>query len=44
VGKLRGKEVLFEEYDIPGLKAVTGIVAIGGVKGAFLLRNLRGIG
>jgi catechol 2,3-dioxygenase-like lactoylglutathione lyase family enzyme len=35
VGKLRGKGVTFEEYDLPGLKTVNGIVDIDGMKGAF---------
>ena len=35
VGELRGRGVVFEEYDLPGLKTVDGIATMGGVKGAW---------
>jgi catechol 2,3-dioxygenase-like lactoylglutathione lyase family enzyme len=36
VRELRGRGVTFEEYDLPGLKTVDGIVDLGdGLKGAF---------
>ena len=35
VKELRGRGVVFEEYDMPGLKTVDGIAEIQGVKGAW---------
>ena len=35
VAALRGKGVMFEEYDLPGLKTVNGIAELGGMKGAW---------
>jgi catechol 2,3-dioxygenase-like lactoylglutathione lyase family enzyme len=35
VKELRDRGVLFEEYDMPGLKTVEGIAEIQGVKGAW---------
>ena len=35
VEELRGRGVVFEEYDMPGLKTVNGIAEIEGVKGAW---------
>ncbi|HEY7281164.1 MAG TPA: VOC family protein [Actinomycetota bacterium] len=35
VEELRGKGVVFEEYDQPGLKTENGIAEVGGVKGAW---------
>jgi catechol 2,3-dioxygenase-like lactoylglutathione lyase family enzyme len=35
VGELRGRGVVFEEYDMPGLKTVNGIAEIEGEKGAW---------
>jgi catechol 2,3-dioxygenase-like lactoylglutathione lyase family enzyme len=35
VGELRDRGVVFEEYDMPGLKTVDGIAEIEGVKGAW---------
>src|SRR5438105_13678314 len=35
VGELRAKGVVFEEYDLPGLKTVHGIAEIQGVRGAW---------
>ena len=35
VRELRGKGVVFEEYDLPGLKTVDGIAEAYGMKGAF---------
>ena len=35
VGELRERGVVFEEYDMPGLKTVDGIAEIEGVKGAW---------
>jgi len=35
VAELRDRGVVFEEYDIPGLKTVNGIAEIEGVKGAW---------
>jgi catechol 2,3-dioxygenase-like lactoylglutathione lyase family enzyme len=35
VRELRGKGVVFEEYDLPGLKTVDGIADIQGVRGAW---------
>ena len=35
VRELRGKGIVFEEYDMPGLKTVDGIVEVAGIKGAF---------
>ncbi len=35
VRELRERGVTFEEYDLPGLKTVNGIVDMGGNKGAF---------
>ncbi len=34
-GELRERGVVFEEYDMPGLKTVNGIAEIEGVKGAW---------
>jgi len=35
VKELRDRGVVFEEYDMPGLKTVDGIAEIQGVKGAW---------
>jgi catechol 2,3-dioxygenase-like lactoylglutathione lyase family enzyme len=35
VGELRQRGVVFEEYDMPGLKTVNGIAEIEGAKGAW---------
>lgn len=35
VEELRARGVVFEEYDMPGLKTVNGIAETGGVKGAW---------
>jgi catechol 2,3-dioxygenase-like lactoylglutathione lyase family enzyme len=35
VEELRGRGVVFEDYDMPGLKTVNGIAEIQGVKGAW---------
>jgi predicted enzyme related to lactoylglutathione lyase len=35
VKDLRSKGVVFEEYDMPGLKTVDGIASLGGLKGAW---------
>ena len=35
VRELRSKGIVFEEYDLPGLKTVDGIAVIAGIKGAF---------
>jgi hypothetical protein len=35
VKELRDRGVVFEEYDMPGLKTVNGIAEIQGVKGAW---------
>ena len=35
VKELRGRGIVFEEYDMPGLKTVDGIAEIQGVKGAW---------
>jgi len=35
VAELRGRGVVFEEYDMPGLKTVNGIVEMDGGKGAW---------
>jgi catechol 2,3-dioxygenase-like lactoylglutathione lyase family enzyme len=35
VKELRSRGVVFEEYDVPGLKTVEGIAEIGGEKGAW---------
>ncbi len=35
VKELRDKGVVFEEYDLPGLKTVNGIATLDGVKGAW---------
>lgn len=35
VEDLRGRGVVFEEYDMPGLKTVNGIAEIQGIKGAW---------
>ena len=35
VEELRGRGVVFEDYDLPGLKTVNGIAEIEGVKGAW---------
>lgn len=35
VKELRGRGVVFEEYDLPGLKTVEGIAEIQGVRGAW---------
>ena len=35
VEELRGRGVVFEDYDMPGLKTVNGIAEIEGVKGAW---------
>jgi len=32
---LRSKGVVFEEYDMPGLKTVHGVASIGNIKGAW---------
>lgn len=32
---LRKRGVVFEEYDMPGLKTINGVAEIGGVKGAW---------
>lgn len=35
VEELRGRGVVFEEYDMPGLKTVNGIAEIQGIRGAW---------
>ena len=35
VKELRGRGIVFEDYDFPGLKTVDGIAEIQGVKGAW---------
>ena len=35
VEELRGRGVVFEEYDLPGLKTVNGIAEIAGERGAW---------
>lgn len=35
VAELRDRGVVFEEYDMPGLKTANGIAELGGVKGAW---------
>ena len=35
VGELRERGVVFEDYDMPGLKTVDGIAEIEGIKGAW---------
>src|SRR6476620_1146403 len=35
VGELRERGVVFEEYDMPGLKTVDGIAEFEGIKGAW---------
>jgi predicted enzyme related to lactoylglutathione lyase len=35
VTELRGKGVVFEEYDMPGMKTVNGIATAGGAKAAW---------
>jgi predicted enzyme related to lactoylglutathione lyase len=35
VSELRGKGVVFEEYDYPGLKTMNGIATAGGAKSAW---------
>ena len=35
VKELRGRGVVFEEYDLPGIKTVDGIAEIEGLKGAW---------
>jgi catechol 2,3-dioxygenase-like lactoylglutathione lyase family enzyme len=35
VGELRERGVVFEEYDLPGLKTVNGIAEVEGLKGAW---------
>lgn len=35
VKELKDKGVVFEEYDVPGLKTVGGIVTMGDIKGAW---------
>jgi hypothetical protein len=35
VAELRGRGVVFEEYDLPGFKTVDGIAEIAGEKGAW---------
>jgi predicted enzyme related to lactoylglutathione lyase len=35
VEELRGRGVVFEEYDLPGFKTVNGIAEIAGAKGAW---------
>jgi catechol 2,3-dioxygenase-like lactoylglutathione lyase family enzyme len=35
VGELKGRGVVFEEYDFPGLKTVNGIATIGDTKAAW---------
>jgi catechol 2,3-dioxygenase-like lactoylglutathione lyase family enzyme len=35
VAELRGRGVVFEEYDLPGFKTVNGIAEIAGEKGAW---------
>jgi hypothetical protein len=35
VAALRGRGVTFEEYDLPGLKTVDGVAAVGPIKGAW---------
>lgn len=35
VKALRGKGVVFEEYNLPGLKTVNGVATMDGVKGAW---------
>ncbi|MEO6200165.1 MAG: VOC family protein [Cryobacterium sp.] len=37
VAELRGKGVVFEEYDFPGMKTEKGIAVLDGVKGAWFL-------
>jgi len=37
VAELRGKGVVFEEYDFPGLKTENGIAVTEGIKGAWFL-------
>jgi catechol 2,3-dioxygenase-like lactoylglutathione lyase family enzyme len=35
VEELRGRGVVFEEYDMPGLKTVNGIAEVQGIRGAW---------
>ena len=35
VGELRDRGVVFEDYDLPGLKTVNGIAELEGIKGAW---------
>ena len=35
VAELKARGVMFEEYDLPGLKSVNGIVTAGGAKAAW---------
>lgn len=35
VAALRGRGVTFEEYDLPGLRTVDGVAAVGPIKGAW---------
>jgi predicted enzyme related to lactoylglutathione lyase len=35
VEELRGRGVVFEEYDMPGFKTVNGIAEVAGLKGAW---------
>ena len=37
VAELRGRGVVFEEYDLPGLKTENGIAVAEGIKGAWFL-------
>lgn len=35
VGELKGRGVVFEEYDMPGMKTVNGIATLNGSKSAW---------
>ncbi len=35
VAELKGRGVVFEEYDLPGMKTVNGIATVGSAKGAW---------
>ena len=46
VAELRGRGVVFEEYDLPGLKTVNGVARLGAGRAAWFFdpdRNLIGI-
>ena len=42
VAELRGRGIVFEEYDFPGLKTVDGIADIGGGGGAAWFKDTEG--